>query len=245
MDLITRAVPPDTLEQTMDKARAALRHASSVGVTTLQDMTASAMELQAYQALRGRGELTARIYSIQNHGIEGLTAAGVATGFGDDWIRIGGIKLFADGSMGSGTAAFFEPYTDDPSTTGLLLHTPGDAAAGHLRGRCRRLSSHRARDWRPRECHRPRCAGTAAAGPRRTRSAPADRARTGRPRRRQGQVPRLPASSRRSSRATASTICDGRSGGLDTSGRRSRTTSSRSSTLARALRSGPIGTSSR
>ena len=46
------------------------------------------------------------------------------TGFGDDWIRIGGIKLFADGSMGSGTAAFFEPYTDDPSTTGLLLHTP-------------------------------------------------------------------------------------------------------------------------
>jgi predicted amidohydrolase YtcJ len=126
MDLITRAVPPDTLEQTMDKARAALRHASSVGVTTLQDMTASAMELQAYQALRARGELTARIYSIQNHGIEGLSAAGVATGFGDDWVRIGGIKLFADGSMGSGTAAFFTPYTDDPSTTGLLLHTPGD-----------------------------------------------------------------------------------------------------------------------
>ena len=38
----------------------------------------------------------------------------MATGFGDDWLRIGGIKLFADGSMGSGTAAFFEPYTDDP-----------------------------------------------------------------------------------------------------------------------------------
>ena len=72
----------------------------------------------AYQELRARGQLTARIYSIQNHGVDGLTAAGVATGFGDDWIRIGGIKLFADGSMGSGTAAFFEPYTDDPSTTG-------------------------------------------------------------------------------------------------------------------------------
>ena len=72
------------------------------------------------------GELTARIYSIQNHGIDGLSAAGVTTGFGDDWLRIGGIKLFADGSMGSGTAAFFEPYTDDPSTTGLLLHTPGE-----------------------------------------------------------------------------------------------------------------------
>jgi len=126
MDLITRAVPADTLEQTMDKAKAALHHAASLGVTTLQDMTASQTELRAYQELRARGQLTARIYSIQNHGVDGLTAAGVTTGFGDDWIRIGGIKLFADGSMGSGTAAFFEPYSDDPSTTGLLLHTPQD-----------------------------------------------------------------------------------------------------------------------
>jgi predicted amidohydrolase YtcJ len=124
MDLINRAVPADTIDETIEKARAALAHAASVGVTTIQDMTASATELQAYQTLRARGELTARIYSIQNHGIDGLVAAGVATGFGDDWVRIGGIKLFADGSMGSGTAAFYEPYTDDPSTKGLLLHPP-------------------------------------------------------------------------------------------------------------------------
>jgi predicted amidohydrolase YtcJ len=87
-------------------------------------MTASPTALQAYQALRDRGALTARIYSIQNHGIAGLVAAGVRTGFGDDWVRIGGVKLFADGSMGSGTAAFFEPYTDDPKTSGLLLQSP-------------------------------------------------------------------------------------------------------------------------
>jgi predicted amidohydrolase YtcJ len=124
MDLITRAIPPDTLDQTMGKARAALHHAASLGVTTLQDMTASAMELGVYQALRARGELTARLYSIQNHGIDGLTAAGVTTGFGDDWVRVGGIKLFADGSMGSSTAAFFDPYTDDSSTRGLLIRSP-------------------------------------------------------------------------------------------------------------------------
>ena len=123
MDLITRAIPPDTLDETIGKARAALKHAASLGVTTIQDMTAGAMELRTYNALRASRELTARIYSIQNHGIEGLDA-GIATGFGDDWIRIGGQKLFADGSMGSGTAAFFEPYTDDPSTSGLVLHTP-------------------------------------------------------------------------------------------------------------------------
>ena len=141
MDLVARVIPRDSLEVTIDKARAALRHAASLGVTTIQDMTASGAELRAYQALRAAGELTARIYSIQNHGIGGLRDAGVTSGFGDDWIRVGGLKLFADGSMGSGTAAFFEPYADDPSTSGLLLQSPealekamfdGDAAGFQL-----------------------------------------------------------------------------------------------------------------
>ena len=125
MDLVSRAIPPDTDAETLEKAAAALKLAASVGVTTIQDMTASAGELRAYQTLRARGELTARIYSIQNHGISGLVDAGVTTGFGDDWLRVGGIKLFADGSMGAGTAAFFGPYSDDPSTSGLLIHPPG------------------------------------------------------------------------------------------------------------------------
>jgi predicted amidohydrolase YtcJ len=123
-DLVTRLVPPATLDETMAKARAALKHAASVGITTVQDMTASAIELRAYQQLRAQGELPVRITSHQNHGIDGLVAAGVTTGFGDDWLRIGGIKLFADGSMGSGTAAFFAPYADDPTTSGLLIQSP-------------------------------------------------------------------------------------------------------------------------
>jgi predicted amidohydrolase YtcJ len=124
MGLIFKAVPDPSLGDIIEKARAALQHAASLGVTTIQDMTGSATELRAYQSLRAGGELSARISSIQNHGVEGLTAAGVATGFGDDWLRIGGIKLFADGSMGSATAAFFEPYDSDPKTSGLLLQPP-------------------------------------------------------------------------------------------------------------------------
>jgi predicted amidohydrolase YtcJ len=123
MTLVLHVVPPPKLEEIVEKARAALRHAASVGVTTIQDMTASAAELKAYQVLRAEGWLPVRITSHQNHGIEGLVAAGVTTGFGDDWLRIGGIKLFADGAMGSGTAAFFEPYADDPSTSGLLIQS--------------------------------------------------------------------------------------------------------------------------
>jgi hypothetical protein len=124
MGLVLRAVPPPTVGDVTERARAGLRHAAERGVTTIQDLTASATELAVYQTLREQGELTARIYSTQGHGIAGLVDAGVKTGFGDEWIRIGGIKLFADGSMGSGTAAFFEPYADDPSTRGLLIQSP-------------------------------------------------------------------------------------------------------------------------
>ena len=119
MDLITHAIPPDSAAEIMEKAKAALRHAASLGVTTIQDMTASPQELAAYRELERNGELTARIYSIQNH--EGPKGSSVG-----DYVRVGGRKLFADGSMGSGTAAFFEPYADDPSTTGLLLHQPAE-----------------------------------------------------------------------------------------------------------------------
>ncbi len=123
MALVNRVVSPPKLDETIEKARAALAHAASVGVTTVQDMTADAGELKAYQVLRARDQLPVRITSHQNHGIDGLVDAGIETGFGDDWLRIGGIKLFADGAMGSGTAAFFAPYTDDPSTSGLLIQS--------------------------------------------------------------------------------------------------------------------------
>lgn len=119
MGLVARAIPDDTPEEILEKARAALKHAGSLGVTSIQDMTASPRELEAYRALRARGELTARIYSIQNHG--GPMSGGRG---GDDWIRTGARKLFADGSMGSATAAFFEPYADDTTTSGLLLQSP-------------------------------------------------------------------------------------------------------------------------
>ena len=123
MVLVTRVVPPPKLEEIIEKARAALRHAASVGVTTIQDMTQSGDQLRAYQSLRAAGQLPVRITSHQNRDIDSLVAAGIESGFGDDWLRIGGIKLFADGAMGSGTAAFFEPYADDPTTSGLLIQS--------------------------------------------------------------------------------------------------------------------------
>ena len=103
MDLVARAIPPDRRMRPCAKARAALAHAASLGVTTIQDMTAGAAELRAYQAAARGGAadgadlLRSRIYDIAP-----LVQPACATGFGDDWMRIGGSKLFADGSMGVG-----------------------------------------------------------------------------------------------------------------------------------------------
>lgn len=124
MGLVDRVIPAPSYEETMAGAKAALAHAASLGVTTIQDLTASAEQLRVYQALKASGELPVRLYATQSRPYGEFLKMGVATGFGDDWLRIGGVKLFADGSMGSGTAAFFEPYSDDPSTSGLLLQSP-------------------------------------------------------------------------------------------------------------------------
>jgi predicted amidohydrolase YtcJ len=124
MGLVDRVIPPPSWDETMAGAKAALAHAASLGVTTVQDLTSSADQLRVYQALKAAGQLPVRLYATQSRPYGEFVKMGVATGFGDDWLRIGGVKLFADGSMGSGTAAFFEPYSDDPSTTGLLMHSP-------------------------------------------------------------------------------------------------------------------------
>ncbi len=140
MALITKAVPDPTVEQLLPKIRAALNHAASLGVTTIQDMTASRTEMSAYTLLWAASELTARIYAIQNFAVDGKGPGDNRTrvtinrdpggpttehrGEEQFWLRTGGLKLFADGSMGSGTAAFFEPYADDPKTSGLLLQSP-------------------------------------------------------------------------------------------------------------------------
>jgi predicted amidohydrolase YtcJ len=120
-DLVSRVIPEPSREMNLRAARAALAEAARVGVTTIQDNSA-VDALPTYQALRARGELTARM-SVWRFAsaMPALVQAGVRSGLGDEWIRLGALKILADGSMGSGTAAFFEPYTDDPKTSGLLL----------------------------------------------------------------------------------------------------------------------------
>jgi predicted amidohydrolase YtcJ len=122
-DLVRQAIPEPSREMNMRAARAALGEAARHGVTSVQD-NSSIDALPTYLELQRAGELTARINVWRPiSSLPALLAAGVRTGLGDDWVKVGALKLLCDGSMGAGTAAFFEPYSDDASTLGLLLHS--------------------------------------------------------------------------------------------------------------------------
>ena len=120
MDAVDRIVPDPSHEEIIEALRAGMRYAAEHGVTSVQDMSASPPVLQAYQDLLAGDELTVRVYAFQPLGTwQRLASVGIRAGFGNDRLKIGGLKGFADGSLGSTTAYFFEPYTDAPATSGL------------------------------------------------------------------------------------------------------------------------------
>lgn len=121
MDLVDKVIPPRTWEENLAAARAATAYAASLGVTSVQDMSAGD-DIGLYQHLFNRGELKTRIYGMRSIvSWEVLGKTGVRAAFGNDWLRLGGLKGFSDGSLGSTTALFFEPYHDAPETRGLLF----------------------------------------------------------------------------------------------------------------------------
>lgn len=119
MGLVFRVIPDPSEEQLTRAIRAALREAARYGVTGIHDLS-SASDVRVYQQLQQQGELTARMYCILPlPQWEAVARTGIRAGFGNEWIRLGGLKGFADGSLGSTTALFFEPYNDAPQTAGL------------------------------------------------------------------------------------------------------------------------------
>ncbi len=120
MERMYRTIPAPSQDQIADAVRAAMRYAAENGVTSVQDMSASPEILRVYQTLLARGELTVRISGHQPLAAwQRLAAVGLHAGFGGEKLHIGGLKGFADGSLGSTTALLFEPYLDAPNTSGL------------------------------------------------------------------------------------------------------------------------------
>jgi len=121
MDLVYKVVPPLSHDQRLRAIHRALEHAASLGVTSVQHMDPDYGDIAAYSELLERGELTTRIYAAPLiTQVDDQVKIGIGHAFGGSHLRIGALKAFADGSLGSGTAYFFDPYRDDPGNHGLL-----------------------------------------------------------------------------------------------------------------------------
>ncbi len=119
MSYVWKVVPESSFEEKLAAARAATEHAARLGVTSVQDVSAG-NDVGVYQTLLDRGELKTRIYAVSPlPAWERLARTGVRAHFGNPMLRIGGLKGFSDGSLGSTTAYFYEPYKDAPNTSGL------------------------------------------------------------------------------------------------------------------------------
>ncbi len=116
---VWKVIPEATFDEKLAAARAASNYAARLGVTSVQDVSAGT-DVGVYQALLDRGELKTRIYAVAPlPQWERLARTGVRAHFGSEMLRVGGLKGFSDGSLGSTTALFYEPYRDDPSTSGI------------------------------------------------------------------------------------------------------------------------------
>lgn len=121
MDLVFKVIPPPSLEENIEAVLRALEEARKLGVTSVQDMT-QPDEFEAYKKIMTDGNLTCRIYSIWPiDKYKDIVRAGVTAGNDYGLIKRGGLKGYADGSLGASTAWFFEPYFQNPSNSGLAI----------------------------------------------------------------------------------------------------------------------------
>ena len=123
-DLVYRVIPGKTNAELDEDFQRAQQHALSLGITQVHDMGAYGgyQDLETYRRAEKKGTLKIRIYSFVPLATWPQLKSYVdKNGKGDDWVRWGGLKGFADGSLGSTTAWFWKPYLDEPNSTGLMV----------------------------------------------------------------------------------------------------------------------------
>jgi predicted amidohydrolase YtcJ len=127
--LVGRVVPSPSNEQIDRALDAAMRFVAEQGVTSVHHM-GSWSDLAAFERAHAARRLRTRIYAaVPLSTWERLRDTVAARGRGDAWLKRGALKGFVDGSLGSHTAAFFEPFSDAPNDRGLLVNVPDDLHA--------------------------------------------------------------------------------------------------------------------
>ncbi len=124
VDLVERVIPPLTLGDYERATIAACQRALEAGLTTVHCITSSDRELKALLALEKARRLPLRFYLfIPVDQLKAAESMGLRSGFGDEWVRLGGLKIFTDGSLGGRTAALEAPYADDPDNRGITMYS--------------------------------------------------------------------------------------------------------------------------
>jgi predicted amidohydrolase YtcJ len=135
MSQLTDVIPPPTEAETVDAMRQAFPLLHRLGVTGVHDYRIMGgadgpPAFRAYQRLRAGGELPLRLWMhLPSERLDEAIALGLRSGFGDDWLRIGHIKIFADGGQGARTAWMLEPYVGTDNCGLPLTPMPEIAAA--------------------------------------------------------------------------------------------------------------------
>jgi predicted amidohydrolase YtcJ len=121
MDLVASHIPRPTTDEIAAAMRQAQAYCWSVGLTGLHDFDGRDCFI-ALQQLRESGELGLRVVkNVPVYRLEHALGVGLRSGFGDEWLRIGGVKIFADGALGSRTAAMIAPYEGEPDNLGIVV----------------------------------------------------------------------------------------------------------------------------
>ncbi len=119
MDLVYAVMPEMGADQLEEAITQATAHAAAHGITQVHDVSAGGV-LDTYRRMHDEGRLKTRIYgALPLSRWETLVEYIAAHGHGDDWVRWGLLKGFVDGSLGSTTAWFYDPFTDEPETSGF------------------------------------------------------------------------------------------------------------------------------
>lgn len=131
-----QVVEQESGDSLTDAIKGAFTNALALGITSIHDF--DQMEaIQAYRDLQAAGELRIRVYkSIPAADLSWAIEEGVRTGQGDEWLRMGPLKIFTDGALGSHSAAMLEPYAGEPENRGIEVTPPS-----HLRDLVMRASA--------------------------------------------------------------------------------------------------------
>ncbi len=124
VQLVSKHVPEPAPEEVDAALRAAFERAWRLGLTGVHDCDGRDA-FMAYQRLHQAGELGLRVHKlIPSERLDDAIGVGLRSGLGDDWLRVGHVKIFSDGALGSRTAWMLEPFEGQPSNYGIPIHEP-------------------------------------------------------------------------------------------------------------------------